>query len=193
MVEFSKQLLLTYPVLAPVLFVIIRAIAIVIPPIPGVAIDLVGIWVFGWVYGFILGETGVLVGSFVAFLLARKFREPLVKRMAPLRVVEKWEEKYSEQQKFFALVGIRLIAIPLFDYISYAAGLTKIKLNTFIFSTLLGTLPTMFILYYFGDVAFNKGIYFAIAFVIGIIILWVVYKKMKLWEKTDIIKESDIK
>ena len=193
--DFFKELILTYPTFAPVLFVIVRAISIVIPPVPGVAMDLMGIWAFGWVYGFILGESGTLLGSFVAFWLARKFREPLVRRVAPLRVVEEWEGKYSERQKFWALVGIRLVAIPLFDYISFAAGLTKLKWTTFLSSTLVGTLPTMFILYYFGDLAFNKGLYFGVAFIAGLFVLWLVYKKMnlgrysKLWKKD---KESDL-
>lgn len=188
--DFLKELILTYPAFSPTLFVVVRAIAIVIPPIPGVAIDLLGIWSFGWIYGFVLGESGVLIGSLVAFWLARKFREPLVKRLAPLRVVEEWEGRYSEHQKFWALVGIRLIAIPLFDYISYAAGFTKIKWKTFIFSTFVGTFPTMYVLYYFGDIAFNKGLYFGIAFVVGLFMIWLMYKKVntaelfpKLWKK----------
>ena len=174
--DFLGEIIIAHPIFAPILFVVARAIAIVIPPIPGIAVDVLGIWAFGWIYGFVLGELGILIGSLIAFWLARRFREPLVRRLAPLRVVEEWEGKYSEHQKFWVLVGIRLIAIPLFDYISYAAGLTKIKWGTFIFSTLVGTSPTIFVLYYFGDIAFDQGLYFGGAFAVGLFVLWLIYK-----------------
>jgi len=181
--ESIKETLLMYPILAPFLFVLLRALTVVVPPIPGIVIDLIGIAVFGWVYGLILGELGVLLGSVIAFLLARKFREPLVFRLAPLKVIEKWENKYSETQKFWTLVGIRLMTVPLFDYICYAAGLTKVRLSIFVFSTLLGTIPVMFLSYYLGEKAINNGLFFAIAFILGTIILSIVLKKIKPWEK----------
>lgn len=196
MTDFFAQLFLTYPALAPILFVVVRAVAIIIPPIPGVLIDTLGILMFGWAYGLVLGESGVLIGSLGSFWLARSFREPLVGRITSLRKVEVWEERYSERQKFWGLVGIRLVAIPLFDYISYAAGLTKIKWRTFILSTLLGTLPVMFAFYYFGEAAFNKGVYFGIACMAGLLLLYFVYKKTDLlgrlstlWESGDTTKE----
>lgn len=176
MEEYLANILSAYPTFAPALFVIVRAVAVIIPPVPGILTDLVGIVAFGWMGGLILGELGIIIGSVTAFWLARTLRERLVRRLVPLQAVEEWEGRYSEHQKFWALVAIRLVAIPFFDYISYAAGLTKIRLGVFLLSTFLGTFPLMFVVYYFGGLTFNKGLYFGVLFAIGIIAVWLMYK-----------------
>ncbi|MBI4086562.1 TVP38/TMEM64 family protein [Candidatus Kaiserbacteria bacterium] len=192
MEEFLTKLFSEYPTLAPALFVAVRAIAVIIPPIPGILTDLIGILMFGWIVGLVLGEVGIILGSLVTFWLARRFRKPLVKRFTLLRTVEEWEEKYSERQKFWALVAIRLVAVPFFDHMGYVAGLTKMRWSTFLFSTVLGTFPLMFLIYYFGGLTFNKGVYFGITFVIGLTTLGLVYKNANvlkyfssLWAKKE--------
>ena len=81
MLETLPAFLSSYPVAAPGLFIIIRSLAIIIPPIPGVFIDIAGIAAFGWVKAFILGEAGLMLGAMVSFWIARRFREPVVRRI----------------------------------------------------------------------------------------------------------------
>ena len=135
---------------APIFFVIARAFAIIIPPIPGFIVDTAGLALFPWGMGFLLAETGIVLGGCVAFFLARTLREPLVKRVAPMKMVAEWESQYSEKQKFWTLVVLRLVSNAAFDYISYAAGLTKLRFSTFFFSSLLGTIPSMLLFYVMG-------------------------------------------
>lgn len=176
MQEFLVQLFSDYAIIAPLLFIIARALAIIFPPIPGIAIDLPGILVFGWQVGFIYAEIGIMLGAMVAFLLARKFREPLVRRFVALQKLRKWEKKLSENQAFWALTATRLITNPLFDYISYAAGFTRISTTKFFFSTLIGNTPTVLLVYYFGGFALNKGIYYVVVFIAVLIALWLAFK-----------------
>ena len=150
MQEILVSLFLNYPIFAPVIFIIIRPLAIIIPPIPGILIDLPGIVTFGWFWGFIYAEAGIMLGAMIAFLIARRFKEPVVKRIVSLQKIEEWENKLSEKQKFWTLVAIRLPTNALFDYISYAAGFTRISSIKFFFSTLLGNIPSVFLVFYFG-------------------------------------------
>ncbi|MDQ3238910.1 MAG: VTT domain-containing protein, partial [bacterium] len=156
--ESLIQLLIQYPILAPLIFIGIRASAIVFPPIPGIIIDLIGIAVFPWFLGFMYGEIGVVLGAMTAFWIARKFREPLVKKFVSLDKLNAWEKKLSGEQEFWVLVGLRLFFNPLFDYVSYAAGLTRISTGKYLLTTVIGTLPTMFVIYYFGGLSMSKGI-----------------------------------
>ena len=175
-----EQLLVDYQILAPLIFIIVRSFAIIFPPIPGIAFDLVGLAIFGWFLGFIYAEIGIMLGATVAFFIARKFREPVIKKVASLRKVHDWEKTLSHKKKFWTIVAIRLPANPLFfDYISYGLGLTKISSPIFFFSTLFSTIPLVLPFFYFGGVALNKGFIFLAFFFIAIIIIWFILKKRK--------------
>ena len=150
MENLISEILESYPVLAPAFFLILRALAIVIPPIPGVIFDVVSLTVFGWLWGLILAEAGIMLGASIAFFISRYFREPVVSRFLSLKKLTEWESTLSEQRKFWALVLIRLPTNALFDYISYAAGLTRIGFLKFFFATLLGNIPGLFLFYFFG-------------------------------------------
>lgn len=161
-----------YGAIAPLAFVIFRSLTVILPPLPGIVVDLPGILVFGWLRGFLLAEIGIMLGAMVAFFIARKFREPVVKRFAPLQKLHQLEDKVSERKKFWSLVAFRLPANIVFDYISYAAGLSKIGPVKFFFATLTGNIPSTFSFYYFGGLTFQKGIFYGIAFLIFLVIVW---------------------
>lgn len=164
MLETLQSILVNYPVLAPFIFVIVRIIPIVFAPVPGLVLDFIGIAVFGWFYGFILAEIAVLIGTTIAFYIGRVFREPVVRRFTSLEKVYKWESKYSENQQFWGLVFMRALTSPVFDYLSYAAGLTNISFRKYILITFVASTPLAFSFYYFGSASIERGIGIAIAF-----------------------------
>lgn len=175
MIETLQGFLQEYPVIAPLLFIVLRTIPIVIAPIPGLLLDVLGIAVFGWQFGLVLGVIGVNLGALAAFFIGRYFREPAVKRLASLRLVHEWEQSYSEKQKFWTLTLLRFLTTSYFDYVSYAAGLSKMRAWSYALSTLLGTLPFMFLVYYLGGISFQKGLLFVSLFFLAVLIIggWV--------------------
>lgn len=178
MQEFLTRIFLEHPVIAPILFIAVRSFSTIIPPIPGIMVDLVGIYFFGWFPGFLYGLAGTMLGSMVSFTIARVFREPLTRRIIPLQKFEKWEERFSEKQKFWALVAIRIPTSPVFDYLCYIAGLTKISPAMFFLSTLAGSIPIMFFVYFFGHTAFERGFYWAGLFVVAAFIISLILRKI---------------
>ena len=169
--ELTTQILQNYPILAPILFILIRSLPVIIPPIPGIAVDIVGIALFGWLYGLVLAGTGVTLGAMVAFFIARHFRGPFVARFTSLQKVHEWEKRFSEKQKFWNLVWLRILTGPFFDYISYSAGLTKMKTSTFFWSTVFAGFPMGFVIYYFGGASLAQGPIGIVAFLISIGVL----------------------
>lgn len=148
-------------------------------PIPGILIDIPGMLAFGWLLGFLYAEMGIMLGSMIAFWIARRFREPLIRRFVRLQIIKDWESKLSEKQKFWTLVAIRIISIPVFDYVNYAAGLTTIRPVTFFFSALLGNIPYVFLTFYLGGLSIEGGKYYLLAFCVAATILSLVYGKRK--------------
>ena len=191
MEEYLLNLLQQFPIAAPVLFIIARTLPVILSPIPGLFVDLIGINIFGWKLGLVLATIGVYIGAMIAFYIGRYFREPAIKRFSTLRKFSELEEKYSENQRFWMLVAIRLITRPFFDYVSYAAGLTKMKPLKFLLSTFLGTFPLMFSIYYFGGLTFDRGLFFGVVFFVAIFILSLVFTILKFgFSKTSYSREK---
>ena len=65
------------PLLGPLIITLWRILAIVVPPIPGAAVSLALIPVFGWWQSFIYASIGVLSGTTISFWLARGFPQTL--------------------------------------------------------------------------------------------------------------------
>lgn len=166
-----------YPLIAPLMYIVIRAVSILIPPIPGLAIDLIGMAFFGWLLGFIYAEIGILLGTTAAFLIGRKFREPLLKKFISLQKIDQYREKLSSREEFWSLVLIREITTPVFDYMSYVAGLSRISLWRFFLISLVATVPHMFLFFYLGNVFLEKGIYYLVLFILIILVAMYFLKK----------------
>jgi uncharacterized membrane protein YdjX (TVP38/TMEM64 family) len=149
-----SDFILQYPVFAPVLLVLWRILGIVIPPIPGGAVSLALIPVLGWLPSYIYAVIGVTVGSSIAFWLARWWREPLVARFVPLQQLHAWQQALSEKQALWSFIGIRFATGPILDFVSYAAGLTRLPYRTFLVATLLSELPQM-ATFYFGEAVYR--------------------------------------
>lgn len=175
MEAFIQDTLAQFPVLAPAVFILLRAAPVVIAPIPGLAFDLVGLAVFGWKAGFVLAYAGVQLGALVSFGIARFFREPAVRYFAPIQKVHEWEERYSVTQKFWMLVLLRLATSPFFDYVGYAAGLARVGVVPYVASTLVSTFPLMFAIYYFGGLSFGANPLYAFLFFIALLLAAAVF------------------
>lgn len=183
MQEMLVSMLSNNPILAPLIFILLRPLSIVIPPIPGAIFDIAGLLAFGWIWGFVYGEAGIMLGAMLAFWIARYFREPVVKKIASLEKISEWENTLSEKKKFWGMVLLRLCTNSLFDYISYAAGLTRMSAWKFFLSSLIGSVPGLLLFYYFGGLLYQNSIYYVVIFLATILILGgVVTKREQLLE-----------
>ena len=69
------------------------------------------------------------------------------------------------------MVALRLCTNSLFDYISYAAGLTRMSSWKFFLSSLIGSIPGLFLFYYFGGLLYQNNLYYAVIFLASILVL----------------------
>ncbi|MBI4193124.1 MAG: TVP38/TMEM64 family protein [Candidatus Colwellbacteria bacterium] len=166
-----------HAVAAPIVFVLIRSLGVLVPPVPGFALDLVGIAAFGWAWGLVYASCALLLGSSAAFLAARHYRTVVLRRFAFLSRAHEYEARLSRGVRFFSLVAMRLPFNPVFDYASYALGLTKTTLAEFIAATLIGVPPSLFVVYYFGGLSLMGGPMLAIPFLISLIAVILIFKE----------------
>jgi uncharacterized membrane protein YdjX (TVP38/TMEM64 family) len=159
-----------HPLSAAIAFVLLRALAIVIAPIPGVVVDVIGIAIFGWFRAFLFAELGIMLGAYTAYSIGRNFHERAVGRFTALKRVQQWQHSLSEREQFWALVALRLPTNPAFDYISYAAGLTGCRPLLFLASTFVGNVPSVLLFFYVGGQAARLGVQDAVIILVAVCI-----------------------
>lgn len=137
-------------IFAPLLFVILQAVQVVIPILPGAVGCVFGVVFWGAVKGFFLNYIGICIGSVWAFLLARHFGQEFVLQMTGNKFFEKYS-KYLMKEKQFEKVFALLIFLPVApdDFLCYLAGISKIPLKRFTLIILLGK-PFAIFLYSMG-------------------------------------------
>ena len=154
-----------HPFLGPLLLILWRIIGIIVPAIPAGVVSFAVVPIFGWLKTYLYTVSGIMIGTSISFFLARKFREPLVERFVPLKKLHKLEGELSERKRFMAIVLIRLFTVPVMDFSSYAAGLTRISFPKFFLATFIASLPDIAI-FYFGEqlykTVFGKSIIIAV-------------------------------
>ena len=169
-----------HPVLAPIIIIVWRFIGVVIPPIPGGVLSFALIPVLGWFWSFVYSTIGLLLGAIVAFFLARKYREPLLKRLMPLQELQQWEEKHSGVTQLWGFIILRMITEPVMDFVSYLAGLSKLRFRTFFIATFISLLPSV-VSYYAGAAVYAKladeSPYVGIGFFVIVGILYLLYHR----------------
>ena len=123
----------------PLLFgmMIIQALAI---PIPSELVLIAGGLAFAFPFGWIVGALGSIVAALISFYISKKGGRSLAIKLVGekgIRFADNWFNRWGS---WAVLLGRFAPFIP-FDAISYSAGLTTMKLKSFMIPTIIGTLP----------------------------------------------------
>ncbi len=133
----------------PVAIVGLMTLAVVASPIPSAPIALTAGVAYGHTWGTIYVLIGAEMGALIAFGIARFLGYEAIQRWFGDRLA------FRHPRSQHALMGIvfvsRLMPFLSFDLISYAAGVTPLKLWRFAIATLAGIVPASFLLAHFGE------------------------------------------
>lgn len=141
--------------LAPVLFVLLMAMAVVISPIPSLPLDLAAGVTFGVVAGTAYAVIGAEIGAIISFLIGRALGRETLTRI--FRTEIRFCERCSDRHLVLFVFLARLLPIFSFDLVSYGAGLTNMSLRAFAVATLLGMIVPTFALTYAGSTVISGG------------------------------------
>lgn len=111
---------------APLVFIGIQALQVIVFIIPGEVAQILGGYLFGAWKGTLLSVLGILIGSAVDFGLARALGRPFVAALVPPERLESMEKLLSTRSARIIFFLLFLIpGIPK-DILCYVAGLTPI-------------------------------------------------------------------
>lgn len=125
-------------VFAPLVFVVIEIISVVIALLPCSLGYPVSTAAFGFWGGFFLNALSTIAGSAIIFMIVRIFGKPLVEAIVEKKHFDRYG-KFMEKTSFFEKLLAAAFFVPFFpdNALCYLAGLTKIETKRFVVLLLL--------------------------------------------------------
>lgn len=131
---------------APIVFIIFQIMQTVIPVLLGGVSSGIGVVLFGSQWGFIYNYIGIMIGSVIAFFIARSFGKPVLGAIFSKKMMARYE-KYTASDSIFQRYFPVWIFIPIApdDFICYAAGTTNMTFKRFISILIVGKPIALFL------------------------------------------------
>jgi uncharacterized membrane protein YdjX (TVP38/TMEM64 family) len=147
--QFLKSTVASWGWMAPLVFIAIQALQVIISPIPGEITGPVGGALFGTLWGVVYSTIGLTLGTLVCFALGRKWGEPLVR---PWLSEHHWNRMSFILEAEGVILCFILYVIPGFpkDIVSYLFGISPMPFWVFAVVSTMARLPGTIISSYFG-------------------------------------------
>lgn len=152
-------------------------------PLTGSPILVLSIVLFGIWNTVFIAYVGHLISATLCFYISRKYGKRIVKKLAGESSM-KQIEIFSEIDSIKLLVVCRILGMPVFEFVSYAVGFTKMKYSTYIKVTAIAMIPSyLFFLFVFNTIDYTNKITFftwlILLFVIGLAFAYYLTKYVK--------------
>ncbi len=158
--EFDQQWITTRVadagVVGPLVLMGSMALAIVFSPLPSAPIAMASGALYGHYEGALYVFLGSLIGSSLAFWIARILGYNAAKQWLQQRFPH-WETM-NQNRLLLAIMVSRLIPFISFDLVSYAAGFTPVVYWRFLLATAVGIVPASFALAHLGETAIDQSL-----------------------------------
>ncbi len=148
-IDKIKEYILSFGVLAPLISFLLMVFQAILAPLPAFLITFANAALFGWVYGAALSWASAMVGALLCFYIAQFLGRDVVEKLTSKMALES-VDAFFERHGVYAILIARLLPFISFDVVSYAAGLTSMKLRSFLVATGIGQLPATLVYSYVG-------------------------------------------
>ncbi|MCB0061632.1 MAG: TVP38/TMEM64 family protein [Caldilineaceae bacterium] len=123
--DIARDWILGFGFWAPLAYMGLFAMQILVAPMPGQFLGVMSGYVFGIVLGSLYSIIALSIGAGLAIYIARRFGRPLLERFVEAEQLRQWERKlYMRSPVNWGL----LFVFPVPDFVFYLAGLSSIPL-----------------------------------------------------------------
>lgn len=159
-VEHIQEAITATGPLAPAIYVAIKALTYVFAPLSAGPIQLSSGVLFGLWPGTFYSMLGELIGGAISFWIARKLGRAAVMRFVGEEGMTRVDEFVAQLGGWRALAYARLFLFSVFDFITYAAGMTKaITFREYMLvSAIVGFIPTFLFVAIGASLAEDRGV-----------------------------------
>lgn len=145
----------SYGPLAPLVFIVVQIFQVIFAPFPGEATGFVGGYLFGTLAGFLYSSIGLTLGSVINFLIGRLLGRRYIRKLVPVRYLEKFDGFVKHQGLLVLLVLFIFPGFPK-DYLCLFLGISTLPLKVLMLLAAFGRMPGTFILSLQGASLFEK-------------------------------------
>ena len=154
---------------APLAFIALQVIQVVLAPVPGEATGFIGGYIFGAARGFIYSSLALAAGSWINFAIGRFLGRRYVRRWIPADKLARFDHLLKRQGIIVLLILFIFPGFPK-DYLCLFLGITAIPLKAFLLIASIGRMPGTFMLSLQGEFLFEKN-YAVFGAVFGVTLL----------------------
>lgn len=130
-----------YGVAAPIVFIVVQVVQVVIFAIPGEFTQLAAGYIFGVPAGIAYMLVGAALGSAIGFLAGRALGRPFLRAIMSMERVVQLEELIASPRGISILFLLYLIpGIPK-DVLCYVAGIGQLRLGFYLLASTTGRVP----------------------------------------------------
>ena len=133
---------------APLVFMLLCAAGLIVAPLSGSSIYIVGGVLFGKTIAFFLSLVATLIGCNVNFWISRRFGRGVASRLMGRSSLEELDQFIHRIKRHHGVFYIALLMPLSQDMVSYAVGLTKVHYTDFVLAMLMIT-PVIVAFYVF--------------------------------------------
>jgi len=176
----------SYGPYSPIAYMMLQVLQVVVAPVPGGAVEFLGGYLFGGLGGFLYSMIGVVLGSWVAFGLARIFEKYAVEKFVSPKNIKKFGYLMGHEG---VIISFFLFLIPGFpkDALCYLLGLTPMHVGIFLVISTIGRVPGTLMAVLQGAKAFDHQYitFFILLGISGLIILvfYIYHNEIHHWIK----------
>jgi uncharacterized membrane protein YdjX (TVP38/TMEM64 family) len=125
---------------APVVYIILKASTYVVAPLNGAPITITAGALFGLRNGIIYTLLGEIIGGSINFWLARLLGQSIVMRLVGKKGIARVNNLSNQLGEWRILLFVRIFLSGIYDFISYAAGLTAVSFRQYLVGSAIGGL-----------------------------------------------------
>jgi uncharacterized membrane protein YdjX (TVP38/TMEM64 family) len=160
---------------SPLVSIALNAAQVIIAPLPGEVASLANGYLFGVWLGTLYNLIGVMVGSAVVLILARRWGRPLVTRLVhDHEQLARLDHLVARRGMLFFFLVFLLPLMPK-DLACYAVGLTELPLGQMFVLIAIGRLPGLVIASWVGANATSLSLTEWAVLIVGACVLGLIY------------------
>ncbi len=179
-----SQYLRSFGPYAPLAFIAIQALQVVLAPIPGEATGILGGYLFGTWIGFIYSTIGLTLGSVIAFLLARWLGLPVVRRVVSEEVYHKFDFISKAGGELVTFICFLIPGFPK-DYLCFLLGVSPMQFWPFFVVCTVGRLPGTWLLSLQGakvrDAQYTEFVIYLVVAGIAVVLAYLYRDRLYRW------------
>ncbi len=163
-----------YGALGPAILFLLMIMQVFVAFIPGHALVIASGYIYGAATTILVVGASTIAGSEIAFWLARKYGRPLINRLAPPALIERWDRLAGNRGAALYFFSFVLPFMPG-DLMCYVAGLGRISHRQFFAANVAGRLLFAVAMAAIGAFEFRPPLVFWLVFFAVLAALYVAW------------------